>query len=62
MQSNNIDLLKLFFLILLGNAVSKSYLTIRGSNLTQKWFFVVTVLLGFVVSIGVTYIWSRTMQ
>jgi uncharacterized membrane protein (DUF4010 family) len=62
MQSNNIDLMKLFFLILLGNAVSKSYLTIRGSNLTQKWFFVVTVLLGFVVSIGVTYIWSRTMQ
>ncbi len=61
-QSPDIDLIKLFFIILLGNTVSKSYLAIRGSNLRQKWFFVAVMLLGFLASIGVTYIWSRVIH
>jgi len=62
LQSSNIDLIKLFFIILLGNALSKSYLAIRGKNLTQKGYFVAVMLLSFLASIGVTYIWFRAIQ
>ena len=59
LQSQNIDLMKLFFLILLGNTLSKSYLAFRGSNLIHKWFFVTVMLSSFITSIGVTLIWSQ---
>ena len=61
LESQNIDLMKLFFLILLGNTLSKSYLALKGSNLSQKWFFVVVMLGGLLASIGVTFIWSQTL-
>ena len=61
LQSQSFDLMKLFFLILLGNALSKSYLALKGSNLTQKWFFVAVMTGSLVASIGVTYIWSQTI-
>ena len=62
LQSQNFDLMKLFFLILLGNALSKSYLALKGSNLTQKWFFVAVMTGSLAASIGVTYIWSQTIS
>jgi len=62
LQSSNIDLIKLFFIILLGNTLSKSYLAIRGKNLTHKGYFVAVMLLSFLASIGVTYIWFRAIQ
>ena len=60
LQSQNFDLMKLLFLILLGNTLSKSYLAVKGSNLTQKWFFVAVMFGSLVASIGVTYIWYQT--
>lgn len=62
LQSQDIDLMKLFFLILLGNTLSKSYLAVKGSNLTQKWFFVSVMSGSLVVSICVTFIWSQTVS
>lgn len=62
LQSQSFDLMKLFFLILLGNALSKSYLALKGSNLKQKWFFVVVMTGSLAASIGVTYIWSQTIS
>jgi uncharacterized membrane protein (DUF4010 family) len=61
LQSQNIDLMMLFFLILLGNTLSKSYLAIKGSNLNQKRFFVVVMFGSLVASIGVTFICFYTM-
>ncbi|WP_299875556.1 DUF4010 domain-containing protein [uncultured Cocleimonas sp.] len=60
LQSQSFDLMKLFFLIILGNTISKSYLAIKGSNLTQKWFFVAVMSGSLIASMGVTYIWSQT--
>lgn len=60
LQSQSFDLMKLFFLILIGNTLSKSYLALKGSNLTQKWFFVAVMTGSLAASIGVTYIWSQT--
>jgi uncharacterized membrane protein (DUF4010 family) len=59
LQSQSIDLMKLFFLILLGNTLSKSYLALKGSNLIHKWFFVTIMLGSLVASICVTFIWSQ---
>ncbi len=61
LQSQNIELMKLFFLILLGNTLSKSYLALKGSNLTQKWFFVTVMFGSLVASICVTFIWSQIL-
>jgi len=61
LQSQSFDLMKLFFLILLGNTLSKSYLALKGSNLTQKWFFIAVMTGSLVASIGVTFIWSQTI-
>lgn len=56
LQSQNIDLMQLFFIILLGNTISKSYLALKASNLTQKWFFVSLMLASLVTSICVTFV------
>jgi uncharacterized membrane protein (DUF4010 family) len=61
LKSQNIDLMTLFFLILLGNTLSKSYLALKGSNLTQKWFFVAIMAGSFVASICVTFLWYQTV-
>lgn len=58
MQSQDIDLMKLFFLILLGNTLSKSYLALKGDNLTQKSFFVSLMFGSFTASAAVTFVWS----
>jgi uncharacterized membrane protein (DUF4010 family) len=62
LESKNVDLMKLFFLILLGNTASKSYLAYRGSNLAHKWFFVGVMLISLVVSLGVTFIWFKAIS
>lgn len=61
LNAQNIELMKLFFLILLGNTLSKSYLALRGANLTQKWFFVGIMFASFSVSISATFIWSKVI-
>lgn len=55
--SQNTDLITLFFLILLGNTLSKSYFALAGKNLQQKRFFVAVMFGSLVVSIGVTVSW-----
>lgn len=61
LESHNIDLMKLLFLILLGNTISKSYLAFKGSNLKQKWFFITIQIGSFISSIFFTFIWSITV-
>jgi len=58
LQPQSIDLMKLVFLILLGNTLSKSYLAFQGRNLTLKWFLAAVMFCSFIASIGTTYIWS----
>lgn len=59
LQTQDINLMQLFFLILLGNTLSKSYLAFKGSNLKEKWFFVAIMSGSFAASICVTFIWSQ---
>lgn len=57
----NTDLMSLFFLILLGSALSKSYLALKGPNLSQKWFFISIMGLSLTTSAVVTFIWYQAM-
>ena len=51
------QLLQLFFLILSGNTLSKSYLAYKGSNLPKKGFFLAVMGSGLLTSLGVTFLW-----
>lgn len=57
LDPDSISLLKLVFLILLGNTLSKSYLVYKGKNLQSKWYFVGLLFSGLLVSVFVTYAW-----
>ncbi len=61
LEAKQLDLMQLFFLILLGNTISKSYLAYRGPNLTEKVFFVGLIFTGFFLSLGLTLLWSLTL-
>lgn len=59
LDPDSIELLKLVFLILLGNTLSKSYLVYKGKNLQGKWLFVGLLFCGFMVSVFVTLGWQE---
>lgn len=56
-DQENIELLQLIFLILLGNTLSKSYLAYKSKNLTKKWVFIVLMFAGLAVSVVFTSAW-----
>lgn len=56
-SQDNIELLRLIFLILLGNALSKSYLAYKSKNLVNKWTFIFLMFAGLAISVIVTSIW-----
>ena len=56
LQSQQLDLMSLFLVILLGNTLSKSYLVFSGKNLRKKGFFVSILVGSFVLSALLTYI------
>jgi uncharacterized membrane protein (DUF4010 family) len=56
MNPQDIDLINLLLLILLGNTISKSYLVFKGSNFSHKGFFIAMMFMGFALSVGVTFI------
>jgi|TARA_R110001583_G_scaffold55981_2_gene169664 uncharacterized membrane protein (DUF4010 family) len=62
MNPQDIDLITLLLLILLGNSISKSYLVFKGSNFSHKWFFIAMMLVGFALSVGVTYLCSLLLE
>ncbi|GAB3093709.1 DUF4010 domain-containing protein [Aestuariicella hydrocarbonica] len=62
LSPDNIDLMTVFFVILLGNTLSKSFLVLKGSNLSRKGFFVTVLFGSLAISIGVTLIVSRLMS
>jgi uncharacterized membrane protein (DUF4010 family) len=51
---NEIQLLPLFLVILLGNTLSKSYLVYKGTNLRQKGFFITVIILALVLATAAT--------
>lgn len=51
LNTENIDILQLIFLILLGNTLSKSYLAYKSKNLKRKWTFVLLMFASFIVSV-----------
>lgn len=59
LQPDQDQLLQLFFLILLGNTLSKSYLAYKGSNLAEKGFFIAVMAGGLLTSLGVTWLWCQ---
>lgn len=61
MNPSNTELMSLFFLILLGSALSKSYIVLKGPNLSQNWFFISIMGLSLTISAVVTFIWYQTM-
>ena len=62
LSSQSIDLMKLIFLILLGNALSKSFLILKGRNLAQKKMAISLVLAGLVASLLATYGWLAILD
>lgn len=58
LDPHTIDLLKLVFVVLLGNTLSKSYLAFKGRNLQQKRFFVLVMVGALVLSLCVTFLWQ----
>jgi len=56
MESQNFDLMTLLLVILLGNALSKSYLVFSGANIAKKGFFVSVMAGSLTLSAVVTYI------
>ncbi|NOR56788.1 MAG: DUF4010 domain-containing protein [Sulfurovum sp.] len=53
----NIELLQIIFLILLGNTLSKSYLVYKGNNLAKKWTFIVLMFASLAISVVFTSVW-----
>lgn len=62
LNPDNIDLMTIFFVILLGNTISKSFLVFKGGNLKRKGIFVAVLFGSLVVSVGVTllFLWLMT--
>lgn len=57
LASQSIDLMKLIFLILLGNAISKSLLIAKGKNRIFKTTAILLIFSGLLLSVLVTYGW-----
>jgi uncharacterized membrane protein (DUF4010 family) len=57
LDQENIELLQLIFLILLGNTLSKSYLAYKGNNLIKKWPFIILMFASLVTSVVITAGW-----
>lgn len=57
LDPENIELLQLIFLILMGNTLSKSYLAYKGNNLANKWTFIVLMFASLVTSVLITLAW-----
>jgi uncharacterized membrane protein (DUF4010 family) len=57
LQSKNINLMHLLYLILLGNTISKSYLAFRGKNLKRKRFFIVAMFGSFLGSVACSWLY-----
>jgi hypothetical protein len=47
----------LFFIILIGNTISKSYLVLTSKNLKYKSFFILVLLASLAASFAVTYLY-----
>ncbi|MGX9462349.1 DUF4010 domain-containing protein [Shewanella sp. A14] len=62
MKPDDIDLIILLLLILLGNTISKSYLVFKGNNFSHRWFFIAIMFLGFALSVGVTLFCSFLLE
>jgi uncharacterized membrane protein (DUF4010 family) len=62
MNPQDIDLISLLLLILLGNTISKSYLVFKGSNFPHKGFFIAMMFMGFALSVGATFIYSFLLE
>tara|TARA_R110001583_G_scaffold1184_3_gene9941 strand:+ start:640 stop:1503 length:864 start_codon:yes stop_codon:yes gene_type:complete len=62
MNPQDIDLINLLLLILLGNTISKSYLVFKGSNFSHKWFFIAMMFVGFALSVGATFLCSFLLE
>lgn len=56
LDPQNIDLLKLVFVVLVGNTLSKSYLAFKGKNLSAKPLFIALMISALALSVGVTFI------
>jgi len=56
LKSQTIPVMELFFIILLGNTLSKCYLVLNGNNLQCKTFFVALMASALVVSVVLTVI------
>lgn len=56
-DQDNIELLRLIFLILLGNTLSKSYLAYKSKNFVKKWTFIGLMFGSLAISIIFTSIW-----
>lgn len=56
-DQDNIVLLQLIFLILLGNTLSKSYLAYKADNLSRKWTFIFLVFASLGTSVLMTLGW-----
>lgn len=56
LQPDNIDVMTLIFLILLGNTLSKSIFVLRGRNLVKKWNFIGVMFAGLAISVVITFI------
>ena len=56
-DQDGVELLRLIFLILLGNALSKSYLAYKSENFVKKWTFIGLTFTGLAISVVVTGAW-----
>ena len=52
-----IDLMKLIFVILLGNTLSKSFLVLKGSNMTKQWQMIALLFGGLAFSLVISWLW-----
>ncbi len=56
------SLMELIFFILLGNAVSKSFLVFRGGNLDKKWAMIGFIFSALLFSVLCTFAWDYLIQ
>ena len=62
LDPQNIDLLKLVFVVLLGNTVSKSFLVFKGRHLSKKYLFISLMVSALVLSLAVTFAFSVSLS